>query len=271
MTPTLVSMPLSQITLSPYQARKHFDENALRTLAESMRHEGLIEPVVVRPVDEGFELISGERRFRAARMLGWANIEAKVIKTISEAEAAAKGLIENLQRESLNAIEEAEGFALLNKLDPKYWTQDKIAEVAGKDKSYVSRSFSLLDLPKVVKDQLQRGNFSRSHAIELTRLPFPELQIEAASQLSELSYKETQSLVNSLLKRKNNAKLTRKQTAKVDPLQEVWQSLPRNNWQVSYQAKTWNFRFKADSAEARESLVQRLELILDALKGGVPA
>jgi len=270
MTPTLVSMPLSQIKLSPYQARKHFNENTLRTLAESMRHEGLIEPVVVRPVETGFELISGERRFRAARMLGWANIETKVIKTVSEAEAAAKGLIENLQRESLNPIEEAEGFSLLNRLDPKYWTQDKIAEVAGKDKSYVSRSFSLLELPKWVKDQLQHDNFSRSHAIELTRLPSPELQIEAAKQMGELSYKETQSLINSILKRKNNAKLTRKQNARVDPLQQVWETMPRNNWQVTYQAKTWNFRFKADSAEARESLVQRLELIVDALKG-VPA
>jgi len=266
MTPTLVALPLSQIKLSPYQARKQFDENALRTLAESMRHEGLIEPIVVRPVDSSFELISGERRFRAARMLGWGSLEAKVIKTISEAEAAAKGLIENLQREGLNAIEEAEGFALLNRLDSKYWTQDKIAEVAGKDKSYVSRSFSLLELPKTVKDQLQRGNFSRSHAIELTRLPTPELQIEAASQLQDLSYKETQALVNSILKRKDASKLTRKQSAKVDPLQTVWDSMPRDQWKVSYQAKSWSFRFKAAPENSREGLIDRLEQILIALK-----
>src|SRR5262245_49498451 len=132
---TLQSIPLKQIQPSKYQARKAFNEEALKGLAESMKQEGLIEPIVVRQLGESYELISGERRLRAAKMLGWTDIEAKVIFTVSEGEAAAKGLVENLQREDLNPIEEAEGFERLNHLEKKYWTLEKIASVVGKSKS----------------------------------------------------------------------------------------------------------------------------------------
>src|SRR5258708_5397895 len=99
-------IPLAQIAPSPHQARKDFDPAALQGLADSMKAEGLLEPVLVRQVGDSFELISGERRFRAAKLLGWTTIGAKVIQTVSEAEAAAKGMVENLQRADLNPIEE---------------------------------------------------------------------------------------------------------------------------------------------------------------------
>src|SRR4051812_1165190 len=104
------AIPLDQIRASPHQARAVFDDEAIRSLAESMKQEGQLQAVVVRQIAGAYELISGERRTRAARLLGWRAIEAKVVKTVSEAEAAAKGLVENLQRENLNPIEEAKGF-----------------------------------------------------------------------------------------------------------------------------------------------------------------
>jgi len=110
-------IPIDRIHPSPYQARKDFDAAALQGLADSLREEGLLEPILVRAVQSGFELISGERRWRAAQLLGWQEIEAKIIQTVSEADAAAKGMVENLQRQDLNPIEEAEGFKTLNHLD----------------------------------------------------------------------------------------------------------------------------------------------------------
>src|SRR5437762_3128271 len=95
-------IPLEQIRPSSHQARKYFDEAKLKGLAESMKQEGQQQAITVREVQGGYELISGERRVRAAKLLGWTNLEAKIIKTASEAEAAAKGLVENIQREDLN-------------------------------------------------------------------------------------------------------------------------------------------------------------------------
>src|SRR5579871_1428732 len=146
------TFPVYHFASSPHQARKVFDEDALQALAESMKQEGLLQPITVRQVGDGYELISGERRLRAAKMIGWPVIDAKVIKTVSEGEAAAKGLIENLQREDLNAMEEARGFEDLNRLDPAYWTQEQIGKITGKGQTYVSESLGLLRLPESVQD-----------------------------------------------------------------------------------------------------------------------
>src|SRR5579872_5379223 len=100
-------IPIDHIRSSPHQARKAFDPDSLRSLADSLQQEGLIQPITVRLLPEtenAYELVSGERRLRAAKLLGWTTIEAKIIQVISEGEAAAKGLIENLQREDLNPI-----------------------------------------------------------------------------------------------------------------------------------------------------------------------
>src|SRR5438552_12070768 len=167
----LQQLPLEKIQPSPYQARKDFTPEDLQDLANSMKEEGLLQPVLVRRSNDSFQLVSGERRYRAAKLLNWPTIEAKVVQTVSEAEAAAKSLVENLQRKDLNPIEEAEGFDRLNKLDPQYWTQDAIAKVAGRGKTYLSRSLRLLDVAELVRDQLRRRNLSRDHGIELSRLP----------------------------------------------------------------------------------------------------
>src|SRR5438874_13071161 len=113
------------------------------------------QPITVRKLlpmagdreDPGFELVSGERRLRAAKLLGWSTIEARVISVISEGEVAAKGLIENLQREDLNPVEEAEGFSQLNNVDPTYWTHERIAQVTGKSRTYITQSLAILRLP----------------------------------------------------------------------------------------------------------------------------
>src|ERR1051325_1228114 len=138
---------------------------------------------------------------RAAKLLGWDFIDAKVISTISEGEAAAKGLVENLQREDLNPIEEAEGFQELNQLDRKYWTQERISAVCGKGKTYISESLRLLSLPEEVKQKVRTCELSRSHAELLLRLPNPERQVAFGEAMvkSGWSVREAEHHVNAEL------------------------------------------------------------------------
>jgi len=229
------SIAIAQIHPAAHQARKNFNEESIKALAESMKQEGLLQPITVRSVasaqrpvtsnsasesgkpdvsghgsrdaDHGshgmghYELVSGERRLRAAMFLGWSFIDAKVIHTVSEAEAAAKGLVENLQREDLNSIEEAEGFAKIGYLDPSYWSQEQIAKVAGKTQGYISQSLNLLRLPSSAQEDIRRLILSRSHGLELLRLKTPEKQLKAANEIAkgDLSIKEARKLVNQML------------------------------------------------------------------------
>jgi ParB family chromosome partitioning protein len=201
-TPALVQqIPIDQIHPSSHQVRKTFNEASIKALAESIHQEGLMEPIIVRQMGDHYELISGERRLRASKLTGAEVIEAKVINTVSEAEAAAKGLIENLQREDLNPIEEAEGFRLLLDLKDSHWNQDQIAKVVGKDKSYITRSLDLNNLVDSVKDELRRHNFSRNHGVELSRLLSHEAQLQAANVIKakDLSVQATRKLVDGML------------------------------------------------------------------------
>ncbi len=238
---------LAQIKPSPHQARKYFDEETLWKLAESLRQEGLIQPITVRQLlpmagdreDPGFELVSGERRMRAAKLLGWTKIEARVISVISEGEVAAKGLIENLQREDLNPIEEAEGFAQLNTVDPTYWTHERIAQVTGKSRTYVTQSLSVLRLPEAIKEDVRRRTYSRGHALEIARLPGSSLQLSVAKMIPDrLTREQTRKLIDSILLGKKSLKLNKPgvvtsnlvSSKEKDPLEDLWPEFVMNPW-----------------------------------------
>jgi ParB family chromosome partitioning protein len=193
-------IPVDQIGPSRHQARKDFDEEDTKQLAESIDKEGLIQPITLRKVGDGYEVVTGERRLRAVKSLGRTTIEARVIEVVNEAAACAKGLVENLQRKDLNPIEEAEGFQKLNQLDSKYWDQPQIAQVSGKTQDYVSRSLKLLSLPDSVLESMRRRILSRSHGIELGRLPSKEMQLEASKAMENgLKRDEARKLVDGML------------------------------------------------------------------------
>ncbi len=137
------AIPLNLIYASPHQLRHQFDEEALDDLARSMKEEGLIQPVVLRKVGSAYELVAGERRFRAAEKLGWKTIEARVISATDES-AAVKGLIENLQRANLKPLEEAKGYRQL--MDAPYnLSCEDIARRVGKTPASIGRLLALLD------------------------------------------------------------------------------------------------------------------------------
>lgn len=181
----LQTLRLAEIRPNPYQPRKEFKLEELSELQASLRASGLLQPITVRPAPNGtgYELIAGERRFRAAASLGWTEIPA-VVKPIDDKTLLTLALIENLQRSDLNPLEEAEGYKRL--IDEFSLTQAQVGEVVGKDRSTVANLLRLLALPAAVRRLLGEGAISLGHARALLGLPddraMIELAREAASQ-----------------------------------------------------------------------------------------
>ncbi|EMS2852232.1 ParB/RepB/Spo0J family partition protein [Neisseria gonorrhoeae] len=175
----LTAVAVKDIRPGRYQARVQIDDEALQELADSIKAQGVIQPVIVR--EHGlsrYELIAGERRWRAAQIAGLSEIPA-VIKTISDETALAMGLIENLQRENLNPIEEAQGLKRL--ADEFGLTHETIAQAVGKSRSAISNSLRLLSLPESVQEMLYQRRLEMGHARALLTLPVVE-QLELAQK-----------------------------------------------------------------------------------------
>ena len=157
-----VSLNISEIEPNKGQPRKSFDEKALAELADSIRQHGVITPILVRPLTGGgYQLVAGERRWRAARMAGLSEVPV-LIKELTDAQTMEIALVENLQREDLNPIEEAEGYRSL--MDTYNLTQDEVAERVNKSRPAVANAVRLLNLPKPVREQVKNGSISGGHA-----------------------------------------------------------------------------------------------------------
>ena len=169
----LKSIPIAQIARNPFQPRHEFNTEELTELEESLKASGLLQPITVRrrAGKDGFELIAGERRLRAAAKLGWREIPA-IIKEIDDKAILTLALIENLQRTDLNPIEEGEGY---HKLSHEFGlTQQQIAETVGKDRTTITNVVRLLQLPAVVRELLQEGQLTMGHAKVLLAVEDPE-------------------------------------------------------------------------------------------------
>ncbi len=191
------------------QPRKTFTEEALRELSDSIAMHGVIQPLLVRPLsDGGYQLIAGERRWRASRMAGLTEVPV-FIKEMTDREAMEFALIENLQREDLNPIEEAEGFKLL--MDTYSLTQAEAAERVGKSRPAVANALRLLALPEKVLLMVKEGKLSSGHARTLLPVTDEKTLIKLAEEIvkKEISVRETERIVKSILnpkKDKENAK-----------------------------------------------------------------
>ena len=164
---TLTEIAIDQITVNPLQPRKIFDSNALNELAASIKASGVIQPVVVRRVGGAYQLIAGERRWRAARQAGLPRIPA-VIRDATDVESLEIALVENLLREDLNPMEEAEGYQKL--LAQFGWTQEALAQRVGRDRSSIANSLRLLRLPDPIQADLRGGRLTMGHALALLSL-----------------------------------------------------------------------------------------------------
>jgi ParB family chromosome partitioning protein len=186
---------------SPVQPRTRFDESALRGLAESIRENGLVQPVVVRRKGSRYELIAGERRWRAAQLAGLEKLPA-VVKDVPDDKLLELALIENIQREDLNAIEEALAYKSL--IEAAGLTQEVLAQRVGRDRSYITNYLRLLKLPEDLQNMVQDGRLSTGHARTLLGASDIALQRRLARQILEkgLSVRETERLIRESLNRK---------------------------------------------------------------------
>lgn len=209
----IAQLNVTRIQRGKYQPRREMDPDALEDLANSIRTQGIIQPLIVRPIGDKYEIIAGERRWRAAQLAGLHEVPA-IIRHIPDEAAIAIALIENIQRENLNPIEEAS--ALQRLIDEFGMTHQQAADAVGKNRATISNLLRLLALPEEVKFMLEKGQLEMGHARTLITLP-ESAQLEAARLIVErqLSVRETETLVRSL--QANETPAITKTSKPVDP------------------------------------------------------
>ncbi len=194
------NIDMKLIHSNPYQPRKNFEEEKIMELAQSIKTYGLLQPIILTPDKDGYCIIAGERRFMACNALGWTEIPA-IIREYKGSSMAAVALIENLQREDLNFMEEAQGYKRL--IDEFNLTQEVLAQRLGKSQSTIANKLRLLKLPDNIKEIIKQGSLSERHARALLKLNSEEMQQEAVSYIlkMDLNVKETEKLVHELAKK----------------------------------------------------------------------
>ncbi|HET7880569.1 MAG TPA: ParB/RepB/Spo0J family partition protein, partial [Acetobacteraceae bacterium] len=186
-------LPIDLLEPNPFQPRTTMDTGALEELTQSIRARGVLQPLLVRPhpsAEDRYQIVAGERRWRAAGSAGLHDVPA-LVQTMTDTEAAAVALVENLQRQDLNAMDEAEGYHRL--LDQFGLTQDALGRAVGKSRSHIANTLRLLNLPQSVKEALRAGEITAGHARALLTHPMPESALRQVID-RQLSVRQTEAL-----------------------------------------------------------------------------
>ncbi|SDQ04858.1 nucleoid occlusion protein [Virgibacillus salinus] len=206
----VIQLSVQKIEPNRFQPRSVFDDDKIQELAQTIHTHGMIQPIVVRKIDDGemYELIAGERRWRAVKLLEWENIPT-IIRGMSDAETASVALIENLQREELTVIEEASAYASL--LEMHSLTQEALAQRLGKNQSTIANKLRLLKLPEEVRHSILKKDITERHARALIKLSEPDEQLKVLNAIleKELNVKQTEEYITKLNQPKD--KPTKKQ------------------------------------------------------------
>ncbi|HHV71059.1 MAG TPA: nucleoid occlusion protein [Clostridia bacterium] len=192
-------IPIDLIKVNPYQPRKHFNEDSLKELSDSIRTFGIIQPLLLRKQKNYYELIAGERRLRASKMAGLTTVPA-IITNYTNQEMAELALVENLQREDLGFMDEAEGYRLL--IDEFGLTQEELARRVGKSQSTIANKLRLLRLPENVRQNISQEIITERHARALLRLKNDKQQLEVLNKIYEqkLNVRQTEEVIESILR-----------------------------------------------------------------------
>lgn len=211
-------LPIDEIGPNPFQPRTRFDDEGLRDLAASIKSTGVLQPVLVRQQADGFQLVAGERRLRAAQLAGLDRIPA-IARDVDDKEMMELALIENVQREDLNPIDEAKAYRAL--VANVGLTHDQLSERVGKQRSSISNALRLLSLPPEVQDMVSRGTLSAGHARALLALPTAGDQLAAARyvQSKGFSVRRTEAFINRRMRKQS----VRPRAQHLDGLEE-WQT-----------------------------------------------
>ena len=213
--PRAIEAPVDRLSPNPFQPRRSFTQESLEELAESIRRHGVLQPVVVRPSGDGYQLIAGERRWRAAQIAGLRRIPA-VVRELDDTEMVQVALIENLQREDLNPIEEASAYRRL--MDEFSMTQEQLSSTIGRSRPAIANAVRLLNLPTEIQRAVEERKLSEGHARCLLAISDQEDQLKVAAQIiaNGLNVRQAEELVRGTT-RDVSRETIRKRTSEDDP------------------------------------------------------
>lgn len=255
----IVEIPLTEIRSNPYQPRKEFDEQSLLEFAESIKEHGVIQPIIVKKSIKGYELIAGERRTRASKMAGKETIPA-IIRDFDDDEMMEIALIENIQRENLNPIEEAE--ALSKIIEKNNLTQELASKKFGKSRSYITNILGLLKLPEKTKKYVTEGKISMGHARVLSKLTDEDRINELADLIIEqgLSVREIEKLAsdNSSVKKKVKKQIL------INSKYTIYETLMREKIGSKIKIKNKKIEIPFDSEKDLERIIELLGMGVDS-------
>lgn len=253
---------ISEIRPNPYQPRKEFEQSAIDELALSIKEHGIIQPLIVRKSIKGFELVAGERRLRAAKATGLKQVPV-VVKAYTDQQLMEIALIENLQRENLNPLEEAEAYEKL--IAHHEYTQEQLAQKIGKSRPHVANMLRLLQLPEKIRKMVSTSVLSMGHARALLTLDKEQVQLQLAKDVMEkgLSVRQLEELVKQLNVSRETKK---KKPAKTEPVLIEMEEWLRSHFGTSVKIKKGTKRGKIEIDFYSQEDLQRILDILSIEK-----
>jgi len=260
----VIEIQLTQLRPNPYQPRKTFDDDSIKELAESIKQHGVIQPIIVRSVLKGYEIIAGERRFRASKLIGSATIPA-VVRSFTDQQVMEIALIENLQREDLNAIEIAIAYqALLDKFD---LTQEELSLKVGKSRSHIANFVRLLSLPAEIKDNVSRGTLSMGHARALAGVKEDARKKELAQMAldQEWSVRDLEEAIQELGQKREDPATRSAKAKKRDPYLENIEENLRERFQTTVKIKQSKDKGRIELMYYNKQDLERLLELLERL------
>lgn len=257
----VIEVTLTKLRPNPYQPRKNFDEDSIKELAESIKQHGVIQPIIVRAVLKGYEIIAGERRFRASQYCGNTTVPA-VVRNFTDQQVMEIALIENLQREDLNALEIAVAYqSLMEKFN---LTQEELSLKVGKSRSHIANFVRLLSLPEEIKEHVSRGTISMGHARALAGIKQTAVQKEMADATvsSEWSVRELEDAIQSLETRgqkEQKAPKQKKRDPYIDHLEETLREQFKTTVKIKQQKDKGKIELQYYNKQDLERLLELLQ------------
>jgi ParB family chromosome partitioning protein len=255
----IAEIELEKIKPNPYQPRGAFNEEKLSELAQSIQEQGIIQPIVVRPSGENFELVAGERRLRAVQKLGQAKIPAIILEKLSKEEMLELSLIENIQREDLNSIDQAKGYKRL--IEECGLSQKDLSLKVGKDRSSISNTLRLLNLPQEIQNMITTGDLTEGHARAILSLTDEKEQLNLSKDIAKSGWSVRK--IEEIIYKKSQPSPRRMKRRKMGPYFEIEEKLKRflgTNVKVCPQRKKGKIEIEFYSPEDLYRILELLKI-----------